>query len=139
MSDTPSPGTIASIMLAVTGLITSIAVLFGGRKDRDAGIADAANIALHVAREEREQTTQTRIERDTCKEQLAAMDTRVRDLERRLASLMDELSVRDQRIALLEHEQVIARDMLHHLMRTDSTPPRGVNPADVRAALRSQS
>lgn len=139
MSDATEPGVWAGLVLAVTGLLGAIAVLFGARKDRDASVIQSARLAMRMAASEREQTAQTRLERDSCAKQLRAMDDRVRELERRLASLMDELAVRDQRIALLEHAQVIARDMLHYLMRTDSTPPHGIHPGEVRAAIESQS
>lgn len=134
-------------MLGAVGVIGALAKLwqaiFGTRKERaEAKAAEAApneraaDLAIRIAEDEREETARTRHRAETCEERLAVMDTRMRDLERRVSH---HETVCVPRIAHLEREHESARTMLADVMRHASTPPSGLyTPEDVRAALRAE-
>lgn len=127
----------------VVKVVEALAKLIGTRKERaEAEAAEAApneraaDLAIRIAEEEREETARTRHRAETCEERLAVMDTRMRDLERRVSH---HETVCVPRIAHLEREQELARTMLADVMRHASTPSSGLyTPEDVRAALRAE-
>ena len=133
-------------MLGAVGLIGALAKLwqaiFGTRAERAAAKAQEADaaarlvdVATDIAESSREETVRTRAQRDTCEERLAAMESRLRAVE----AIATEHATCGPRIAHLEREARISRQMLADLMRSGSTPPSGLYvPDDVRAALAAQ-
>jgi len=128
---------------ALTKLWTSV---FGTRKERaDAKAAEAApneraaDLAIRIAEDEREEIARTRHRAETCEERLAAMGVRLDGMEARLRAAERDHAPCAARIAHLESEQQRSRDMLADLMRTGNTPPLGLyRGEDVRAAMTAQ-
>lgn len=138
-------------MWALGGAIAGKAIdalvrLVGSRRDRAASERNeddanerAAEIALRIAGEEREETTRVRHRAETCEERLAKMDRRMVAVESALeehARCAPRIAELEHEVAYLREEQRLSRGMLSDLMRNASTPPSGLYvPDDVRAAL----
>lgn len=143
--ESSQPEIIARILGAVTLVLGAIAALwrtiFGSKAERADASERAAEIALRAAehageRAERadEETANHRLARATCEEQLRAMGARIDRLEAEHATC-------GPRIAALEREQRLSRQMLDDYMRTGSTPPPARMPSrdDVRRAAAKET
>ena len=109
----------------IVGVVVGAAVkIFGSRPERDASTQAAADEWQELHRECKGEVSALR-------DRLDAQDKRLQELER--VSL--EHVTCGPRIAQLESEQAIARQMLGDLMRNASTPPPSYTGDDVRAAL----
>lgn len=135
--------TIVGIVTAGVGtIIGGVVKLVGSRAERDRADLDTADLALRIADRADEATARHKHALGTCEEQLRAMRdvqaedrARIARLERAHRDLADLHALCPSRIALLESEQRIARQMLADLMRgNQSTPPRGIHPDELRAA-----
>lgn len=130
----------------VVKVVEALAKLIGTRKERaEAEAAEAApneraaDLAIRIAEDEREETARTRHRAETCEERLAAMGVRLDGMEARLRAAERDHAPCAARIAHLESEQRRARELLADLMRTGSTPPLGLyRGEDVRAAMTAQ-
>lgn len=128
MSDSVDPTWWAAIGAAGTALVTGVVKLVGSRKERDASSQTAADEwqQLHAECKRETETLRTRLD---------VQDARLQALER--VSLEHALCA--PRIAHLEREQSVSRQILGDLMRNASTPPAGLYTGDdVRAAMAAE-
>lgn len=118
----------AAIGAGATAIVGGVIKFVGSRTDRDASAQSAADEWQELHRECKRET-------ETLRTRLDAQDARIVSLER---VSLEHLSC-GPRIAHLEREQAVARQMLGDLMRHASTPPSGLyTPDDVRAAMAAE-
>jgi len=130
-------GLIGMILGGLTVLSGLWRVIFGTRKERTDANERAAEIALRAAEHaedhaERadEQSAVYKRERLTCEEQLREMRAEIRAMRADLDALRAENKALREQTAWQQHA-------INRLL-AGSTPPEGIHPDDVRAALAAQ-